>query len=90
MSARELPDQERRDRPAHAVAGYLAAAALFAGLAGIVYKPGQVGPGAIFVALLAAALGGPQRRLAAFAVVATTLAWLLGMTLAVVYERPLW
>ena len=90
MSAREPTDVPPREPASHVVAGYLAAAALFAGIVGIVYRPGQVGPAAMLVALLAAAMGGPHKRLAAAALVIVTLSWVVGMTLAVVLERPLW
>ncbi len=90
MSAPERTDVTRREPASHAVAGYLAAAALFAGLVGIVYRPGQVGPGAMLIALLAAAMGGPHRRLAAFALVVVTVSWIVGMTIAVVFDRRLW
>jgi hypothetical protein len=90
VSYPESRDDRGRQPASHVVAGYLAAAALFVGLIGIVYKPGQVGVGAILVALVAAAMGGPQRRLAAAALVIATLSWLVGMTVAVLLERPLW
>ena len=90
MSYPESRKRTERERASHAVAGYLAAAALFVGLIGIVYKPGQVGVGAIFVALIAAAMGGPQRRLAAAALVIATASWIVGMTVAVLLDRPLW
>jgi hypothetical protein len=46
--------------------------------------------GAILVALIAAAMGGPQQRLAAGALVIATVCWIVGMTLAVMFEQPLW
>jgi hypothetical protein len=79
----------RRDPASHVVAGFLAAAAIFAGLIAIVYYPGRVGPGAIFVALLAAAMGGFQSRLAAIAVAVAAAGWFLGMVVAIVLERPI-
>jgi hypothetical protein len=79
----------RREPPSHAVAGFLAAAALFAGLVAIIYYPGRIGPGAILVALIAAAMGGFQSRLAATALVVATGGWFLGMILAVLLERPI-
>jgi uncharacterized membrane protein YfcA len=90
VSFPESRNDAGRQRASHAVAGYLAAAAFFVGLIGIVYKPAQVGAGAILVALLAAAMGGPQRRLAAAALVVATASWVLGMTLAVLLDRPIW
>jgi hypothetical protein len=73
----------------HTIAGFLAAAALFAGLVAIVYYPGRLGPAAMFVGLLAAAMGGFQSRLAAFALTVATSGWLVGMVLAVLLERPI-
>jgi hypothetical protein len=70
------------------VAGFLAAAAIFAGIVAIVYYPGRVGAGAVLIALLAAAMGGFQSRLAAFAVAIATLGWLAGMIVSVAFERP--
>ena len=78
-----------REPASHTVAGFLAATALFAGLVALVYYPGRVGPAAIFVALLAAAMGGFQSRFAAWAVVGVTASWFLGMVLAVILERPI-
>jgi hypothetical protein len=72
----------------HYVAGFLAASAIFAGLVAIVYYPGRVGAAAILVALIAAAVGGFQSRLATFAVATATLGWLVGMIVSVSLERP--
>lgn len=71
------------------VADFLATAAIFVGLVAIVYYPGRLGPGAIFVSLLAAAMAGPGSRLAPVAVVVTTLGWLAGMVVAVLFEQPI-
>ena len=79
----------RRDPASHVAAGFLAAAAIFAGLIAIVYYPGRVGPGAILVALIAAAMGGFQSRLAAIAVAVATAGWFVGMIVAIVLERPI-
>ncbi|HZB85925.1 MAG TPA: hypothetical protein VE289_05110 [Gaiellaceae bacterium] len=67
----------------------MATFAIFAGLVALVYYPGRIGPGAIFIALLAAAIGGSHRWLVPVAVVATTASWLAGMIIAVLLERPI-
>jgi hypothetical protein len=68
----------------------MATFAIFGGLIALVYSPGRIGPGAMFVAILAAAIGGsPGRRLVPLAVLLTTLSWLAGMTIAVLLERPI-
>ena len=69
------------------VSGYLAAFAILAGVLGLVYYPGRVGPAAILVALIACGMASGQRRLAAGALVLTTLCWIAGMILAVSLER---
>ena len=71
------------------VAGFLATIAIFGGLVGIIYYPGRVASGAILVALVSAAIGGFQSRLAAFAVAITTLSWLAGMIISIALERPI-
>ena len=82
--------QRSPDAPpaSHYIAGFLAAAAIFAGIVGIVYYPGRVAAGSILVALVAAAMGGFQSRLAGFAVAIATACWLAGMIVSVIFERP--
>ncbi|MDQ3670381.1 MAG: hypothetical protein M3377_08905 [Actinomycetota bacterium] len=89
MSADERREGDFREPASYTVAGYMAAAALFAGLLALIWYPGRIGPAAILVALVAAAMGGPQRRLAAFALAAATTCWFTGMILAVVLGRPI-
>jgi hypothetical protein len=77
------------ERPSEAVAGVLAAAALFAELVGIVYRPVRVTLPALAIALVATAMGGRHQRLAAFAVGVGALAFWAGMAIAVLKDRPL-
>ena len=72
---------------ADAVAGYLAAFAILAGVLAIVWYPGRVGPAAILVSLIACGIATNQRRLATIALIVTTLCWVAGMILAVALER---
>jgi hypothetical protein len=71
------------------VADFLATFALFAGLVSLVYYPGRLGTAAVFIALFAAALGGRDRYLVPVTVGVTAVCWLLGMTLAIALERPI-
>ncbi len=80
----------RRERPADAVAGFLATVALFAGLLSIAYRPARIGPVALVIALIAVAIGGRNERLAAWAVGVVTAGWILGMTVCVLTDRPIW
>jgi hypothetical protein len=81
---------EPRERPAEAVAGFLAAASVAVSLIGVAYKPVRTIPLAIVVALVAVAMGGRSQRLATFAVLTGAIAFVLGMTIAVATQRPLW
>jgi hypothetical protein len=82
--------RQGRDRPAEAVAGLMASAALFASLVALVYRPLRITPFSIGIALVAAAIGGRHSRLAAFAVVVGTVCFIVGMTIAVLTKNPLY
>jgi hypothetical protein len=72
-----------------AVAGLLAAAALATSLFGLAYKPVRLIPVAALLALIATVMTERHSRLAAIALAAAVVCWTLGMTIAVVTERPL-
>lgn len=85
------PFEDDRHRPAEIAAGYLAAISLTASAIALVYRPVRLAPFAILVALIAVALAGERnRKLAAAAVAAGTLAWLVGMAIAVLMSRPIY
>jgi hypothetical protein len=87
VSAHES-DRRPTDSIASYVAGFLAAFAIFAAAASLVYYPGRVGTAAVVVALASAGIGGFQRGLATFAVAFAGLCWFAGMVIAVALERP--
>jgi hypothetical protein len=78
-----------RDRPADAVAGLLAACSIFASLVALAYRPARITPFTIGIALVAVGIGGRNARLAAFAVAVGSMCFVLGMTLAVLTENPI-
>ena len=80
---------ERRSEAVDAVAGLMASGALFTGLVALVYKPTRIATVAIVIALVAAAMGGRHRRLAAWAVAITAASWFLGMVVAVWTKNPI-
>jgi hypothetical protein len=88
MSAQpeELPG--RRTRPLEAVAGYLSAAAIFAGVVALFYYPGRLGPAAIVISLVGAGMA-PTKRFSAVAMAVAALGWFFGMLIAVFLDRPL-
>jgi hypothetical protein len=88
MSVHES-DSTPREGAGSTLAGFLAAFAIFAGVAGLVYYPGRVATAAVVVALVAAAIGGFQRGLATFAVAFAGICWFAGLVIAVSLERPI-
>ncbi len=85
-----VPSPVRSDRPADAVAGLMASAALFASFFALVYRPVRIAPFAIAVALVAAAMSERHQRLAALALAVATVSFALGMTIAVLLKNPLY
>jgi len=79
-----------RARPAETVAGFLAAAAIFVSLTGIMYRPLRLIPIAILLALVAAGIGGRATRLATWAVVIAAASFAVGLAAAVITSNPLW
>ncbi|MFL5917940.1 MAG: hypothetical protein ACJ74L_06770 [Gaiellaceae bacterium] len=79
-----------RDRPAETVAGFLAAAAIFVSLTGVMYRPLRLIPLAIVLALIATAIGGRATRIATWAVAIGALSFAVGMAAAVITSNPLW
>ena len=80
---------EGRQPTRDTVAGFLAAIVHFTAPVTIVYYPGRLGPAVMLVALIAAAIASRPNRLVGSAVVAATLWWFVGMTIAVALERPI-
>lgn len=81
---------ESRESTAANVAGYLAAAAIAVSLIGIVYRPVRTIPIALVVALIAVVMAPPSNRLPQIAVLVGGIAFVLGMTIAVATDSPLW
>jgi hypothetical protein len=75
---------------AETVAGYLSATAIFIAVIGIAWHPIRLILPAGVVALVAAGMAGPGRRLQFAAVIICAVCFFLGMTIAVATSRPLW
>jgi len=82
-------DREREGAAA-TLAGLMAATSIFVSAMGLVYKPVRLLPAAMVLALVASAIGGRHRRLAAGAVVVAAVAWVVGMTIAIATESALY
>jgi hypothetical protein len=75
---------------AETVAGYLSAIAIFVAVIGLAWHPIRLILPAGAIALVAAGMAGPGRRLQLAAVSICTVCFFLGMTIAVASSRPLW
>jgi hypothetical protein len=79
-----------RSTTTDAVAGFLAVAAIAAGLFSIFWRPSRIGPVALVIALVAVAMSGRNERLGAWAVGIVAAGWVLGMIIAVITENPVY
>lgn len=83
--------QERSGRSsAETVAGYLSAMAIFVSIAGIAWHPLRLILPSLLIALVAAGMGGPGRRLPFAAVLICAACLFFGFTVAVVTSHALW
>ena len=73
-----------------AVAGVIAAAALFAGFLELAYRPFRVAPAAALVVLVAAVMSREQQRLVGLAVAVIAVCFVVGAALAIVTHHPLY
>jgi hypothetical protein len=82
----------RRDsiRPGEAVAGFLAACALFIGALELVYRPFRLAPAALILALIATIMSRDQQRLIALAVAVIGVCFVVGAALQVITNHPLY
>jgi hypothetical protein len=88
---RTTPVEDDRASAAEIAAGFLAAISLTASAIALVYKPVRLAPFALLIAFIAAGLAKDHnRRLAGAAVAAATIAWLVGMAIAVIWSKPIY
>jgi hypothetical protein len=76
--------------PHESVAGFLAAIAIFASAIGIIWHPLRLVPISVVLALIAAGMGGRYQRLSFIALLIGTASFFLGLTVAIVFQHPLW
>jgi hypothetical protein len=79
----------QRVRPAEAVAGLMAAGALFLGLLELAYRPFRLAPVALILALFATVMSRDQQRLIALAIAVIGICFVVGATLQVLTHHPL-
>ena len=79
-----------RNRPVDTIAGFLAAAGIFAAAIGAVYRPLRLIPLAILLSLIAVGIGGRNAKLASYALFICAGCFVIGMAAAVITSHPLW
>jgi hypothetical protein len=77
-------------RPAEAVAGLMAAAALFVGFLELVYRPFRLAPVALVIVLAATVMSRQQQRLIGLAVAVIATCFVVGAAIAVLTSHPLY
>ena len=81
---------EAAERRADDIAGFLCAFSFALSGIAVVTRPGLLAPAAIVVALVAVRMAEARQRLAGLAVLAGGLAFLVGMTIAIATDTPLY
>jgi L-cystine uptake protein TcyP (sodium:dicarboxylate symporter family) len=77
-------------RAAEAVAGLLAAAALFLGLMELAYRPFRLAPAAVVLLMAATVMSRDQQRLIKLGFAAVGICFVAGATLQIVTHHPLY
>jgi membrane-bound ClpP family serine protease len=80
---------DSRLRPTEAVAGILAAAALFVGFLELFYRPFRLAPIALILLLIATVMSRDQQRLIGLATAVVGACFVVGAALQVVTNHPL-
>jgi hypothetical protein len=73
-----------------ALAGFMAAAAIFIALMGLAWRPLRLTVVAALLALVATAIGGRSTRLAATALFVAGACWMVGLVVAILAHHPLY
>jgi hypothetical protein len=76
------------ERPADAIAGFLAALSVLGSAIGLAYRPARLIPFALLLAVIAAGMGGRHARLVSAAVVIGAACFVVGMAVAVITNNP--
>ena len=89
MSSYESADRHRWST-ADSIAGFLATLSLLASALGLIWRPVRVIPFAILLALIASRMSARNERIAFAAMLGGVICWIVGMTIAVLTENPLY
>jgi hypothetical protein len=86
----ETPASPEAWRSADAVAGLMAAGALFIGLIELVYRPFRLAPAALILVLMATVMSRRQQRLIGAAAAVIGVCFVIGAALQVILKHPLY
>ena len=89
MEERFLHHGATGQRPAHVVAGYLAALSIFASAISLAWHPLRLVLVAALLAIVSAGMA-PKSRLSLAAALIAAVCFVVGMAIAVVVSHPLW
>lgn len=84
-----IADRQDRIRPVEAVAGIMAAGALFLGFLELAYRPFRLAPVALILALAATVMSREQQRLISLAIAVIGICFVVGATLQILTHHPL-
>jgi hypothetical protein len=77
-------------RPAEAVAGLLAAGALFLGFFELAYRPFRLAPAAVILLLIATVMSNRQQRLIGIGFAVVGICFVIGAAIQVLTKHPLY
>ena len=79
-----------RNRPAEAVAGLLAAGALFLGAFELLYRPFRLAPAAVIMLIIATIMSREQQGLIKVAYAAVGIGFVVGASIQILTHHPLY
>jgi hypothetical protein len=81
---------DARTRPVDAIAGFLAASALFLGVLELAYRPFRLAPAAVILLLVATVMTTEYRTLIRLAFAAVGICFIAGAALQIITHHPLY
>ena len=84
------PATRQSIRPGEAIAGLLAASALFLGVMELLYRPFRLAPAALILLLIATVMSTEQQRLIKLGFAAVGVCFVAGATLQLLTHHPLY
>ena len=90
MAVTPAPNERESWRPGEAVAGLMAAGAVFLGAFELAYRPFRLAPAALILLLFATVMTRRQQKLVAFGFVVVGICFVVGAAIQVLTHHPLY